>query len=421
MNAVQLGITSTIYFCSAVFVLLIILSTLSTLKNHSELIRIYFMLLVEILIMCISGGFAFACYAAESRQWLLFCSFSAFYCIMHTYTLYLHAYIDSRQSTGKAVVWLSFAGCSLAWLFFLQSTQADGVWAGEPVYASRAYMIAQFLGFFVIGIQLWMVLKNRKLFDRVTCILLILLPMLPIVLSELLKPFSPIPVRSPSISIAAVIVHIHMYVKNDYRVRNQEQEILHDKAALSIGRIRPHFIYNALSSIYYIIDTDPAGAKRALYSFLRYMRTNLEMEDRDHLVPFREELEHVRYYLDLEMLRYGDRIRVTYDIQADTFSLPVLSVQPLVENAVKHGIAPVEKGGTLIISSRENEKDYTVQVINDGVPFPETRMTGRKGHVSLGIRTTSERIRLLSGGTLDIRQGPDGCGTVCEIRIPRHD
>ena len=102
--------------------------------------------------------------------------------------------------------------------------------------------------------------------------------------------------------------------------------------------IRPHFIYNTLNSIRTLIRLDPKAAQQAVYDFSIYLRSNLEnMGERD-LIPFADELCHIRAYLDIEKIRFEERLNVVMDIQASMFLVPPLSIQPLVENAVKHGI-----------------------------------------------------------------------------------
>ena len=102
--------------------------------------------------------------------------------------------------------------------------------------------------------------------------------------------------------------------------------------------------------------------------------------------------------------------------------VPVLSVQPLVENAVSHGIAPTGREGTVTISSREEEHFFVITVSNDGLPYSPPDPDGEKtDHISVGVRSVRERLEKNLGGTLDIRVGSDGIGAVAEIRIPRSD
>ena len=123
------------------------------------------------------------------------------------------------------------------------------------------------------------------------------------------------------------------------QVVEQEREINDMKIQIVISQIQPHFLYNTLNTIMYLCDKDPATAKRALHDFSLFLRGNMDSLISRSLVPLDQELRHVERYLELEKLRMGDELNVIYDISDNGFMLPPLTLQPLVENAVQHGLA----------------------------------------------------------------------------------
>ena len=180
-----------------------------------------------------------------------------------------------------------------------------------------------------------------------------------------------------------------------------------------ISQLQPHFIYNTLSAIS-VIDGMPEKAKKAIYDFSTYLRQNLDAMTSAELVPFEKELEHINKYLDLERLRFGEKINVVFDIKCSDFSLPALTAQLLVENAVKHGVTQKDEGGTIYVSTEKDDRNYIVTVRDDGVGFDaEKEILGSH----FGIKNIRKRIEYAMKGTLEI-QSEIGKGTTAKVRIP---
>lgn len=194
-------------------------------------------------------------------------------------------------------------------------------------------------------------------------------------------------------------------------------QLAESRVAISMSQIQPHFLYNALGSISTLCDIDPAKARDATDHFAEYLRMNLESMERFAPIPFDRELSHVRTYLWLETMRFGDKLRVSYDIGTTAFQIPALSVQPLVENAVKHGICVREEGGSVLIRTREREDMYEITIQDDGVGF-KVNEEKRDGRVHMGIKTVRKRLALMVGGTLWI-ESRQGHGTLARITIPK--
>ena len=158
-------------------------------------------------------------------------------------------------------------------------------------------------------------------------------------------------------------------------------------------------------------------AQQAISDFSDYLQINLKSLNQKHLVLFTKELKHVKTYLKLEQLRFEDDLHIVYQIGPDNFSIPALSLQPLVENAVKHGICPKEGGGTVTIETWETKEDFVIAVKDDGVGF-DVQSIIEEGGKHIGIDNVRRRLWAMSKAILEIDSLP-GKGTTATIRIPK--
>ncbi|XOV92709.1 MAG: sensor histidine kinase [Bacteroidota bacterium] len=160
------------------------------------------------------------------------------------------------------------------------------------------------------------------------------------------------------------------------------------------SQLNPHFIFNALNSIRALVDEDPKKSKNAITQLSNILRNSL-MVDRKRLIPFKEELETVKDYLGLESVRYEERLRTRFDLDsaADDYLIPPLMVQTLVENAIKHGISTLRKGGEVAIKSFINNGSLVIQIRNAG-QFENGKHEGREGY---GLLNTKKRLELIYG------------------------
>ena len=199
--------------------------------------------------------------------------------------------------------------------------------------------------------------------------------------------------------------------------REMELQLQESKISIMLSQIQPHFLYNTLNSIYQLCETNPMLARTMVNSFAEYLRNNLSSLDEPGLIAFKTELEHVKTYLEIEKIRFDDTLEIEYDIQCVDFQLPVLTVQPIVENAVKHGTSRKRGGGKVTISTREDDEFYIVTVSDTGCGFdPAVRKDDGKKHV--GIENVRQRLSNMCGGVLTI-ESEIGVGTVVNIRIPK--
>ena len=145
----------------------------------------------------------------------------------------------------------------------------------------------------------------------------------------------------------ALLVYGILFIVGKNELEHREAQLSNARLAISISQIKPHFIFNILNSIYVLIRKDPDQARRAVEVFSDYLRMNLDSLEKEGVVDFSKEKEYVCHYLDLEKIRFQEKLSVRWDLETESFSLPALTVQPLVENAVRHGVMRKKDGGTV--------------------------------------------------------------------------
>ena len=201
------------------------------------------------------------------------------------------------------------------------------------------------------------------------------------------------------------------------RAKKLEKELEESRIAILLSQMQPHFIHNILNVIYYLCGKDPAAAQGAISKFSDHLRNNLEAISQTELITFRKELDHIQTYLELEQIRFGEELSVVYDIEEDGFLLPILSVQPLVENAVKHGIAKKRGGGVVTISTQQTENAHKIIVSDTGTGFDVDHYMD-DGKVHVGLINVRQRLASRMNATVDIDSLP-GIGTTVTVTIPR--
>ena len=207
--------------------------------------------------------------------------------------------------------------------------------------------------------------------------------------------------------------------KETIRYQQMQKELYEAKVSIMVSQIQPHFLYNSLSSIAMLCKLDPDTAQKATITFTKYLRGNMDSLKQTTPVPFERELDHLEKYLYIEKLRFADKLNIAYDIQCTDFELPLLSVQPLVENAVKHGVGMKEEGGTVTIATRETDTAYEVIVSDDGVGF-DTEAHKNDGRSHVGMENTRKRLKDMCNAEVEITS-VIGEGTVARVIIPKEE
>ncbi|MBO4235484.1 MAG: histidine kinase [Firmicutes bacterium] len=157
---------------------------------------------------------------------------------------------------------------------------------------------------------------------------------------------------------------------------NVTNRLKENQMKLMLDQIQPHFLFNTLSAIRILIKMEPDAAYDAMYDFSKYLRANIDNVNNIDGIDFASEVDHIKSYVNIEKLRFGDRVNAEYDIQCDDFFVPPLAIQGLVENAIQHGILAKMRGGTIWLRSYETDDYDIVEVEDDGIGFNRETAAG---------------------------------------------
>lgn len=220
----------------------------------------------------------------------------------------------------------------------------------------------------------------------------------------------------PAAATSLLLLYFGRQEELEEQTLRQKLELENSRTKLLLAQIQPHFIFNSLLAIQQLCEEDPQKAERAVGDFSEYLRGNLDAMTNDTLIPFSQELEHIRCYLALETVDPASRIKAEYRLEAADFYLPPLTVQPLVENAVRHGLKTRAGGGTVTVGTRETADGWLVTVADDGVGFSSITPQ-QENRRSVGLENVRARLAAQCGGTLHIESG--GHGTTATVFIPK--
>lgn len=227
--------------------------------------------------------------------------------------------------------------------------------------------------------------------------------------------------------IAGLVMYLHILNDQTERYIRQERENTELRIRILQSQIQPHFLFNSLATIRELCRIDPGEAERATGLLSQFLRHNMAYLSSDSMIPFEQELGHTKAYLELQSIRFGEDLQIRYEIECTDFMLPSLTLQPLVENAVSHGIRKNPDGrGTVTIRTAEYQDRYEVSVIDNGPGF-DVEKTGfgteiapvplePDEHTHIGLKNIRSRLMQLCGGKLKIISSPEK-GTDASIVI----
>jgi len=204
------------------------------------------------------------------------------------------------------------------------------------------------------------------------------------------------------------------YVKDiEYK---KQLELSETKTKLLLTQIQPHFLFNTLSTLKYLCETNPKSASNLCDDFSRYLRANIDAASDAGLVIFDKELQNIENYLKIEKARFDERVNYVFDIQERNFVVPVLSIQTIVENSVKKGICKKMEGGTITVSTKCVDNYVEIKISDDGAGFDmKTYMSDGKNHV--GLTNTKQRLELING-TINVESEVNK-GTTVTVLVPK--
>lgn len=332
-------------------------------------------------------------------------------------TVYLLHYCGETARRSKLLhaalgLWTAFFALLIAALFYYAAT--DNWNERRLLYALMLLPLAVILLLNLAGV----IRRRKRLSHKVFLSFLIaILPMTAAILALMfvdVLPLFDISYVISSLAMFGLILsdQIEQDLRRQRKIADQKLEIANQRASLAVLQMRPHFIYNTLMSIYSLCNQDPQKARQVTADFTDYLRRNFNAVASDSAVPFTAELEHTRAYLAVEQAQHRKLLAVEYDTPFTRFRLPPLTLQPLVENAVKHGLDPYAGPLHVSIRTRHTDDSAEITVEDDGPGFDPADES--KAHPTLdNIR---QRLEMMCGGTLRIASGSGG--TRVTVTIP---
>ncbi|MCQ2480420.1 MAG: histidine kinase [Clostridia bacterium] len=353
-----------------------------------------------------------------------------FYCIASTFFYnYIVTLVSGREDNKKTR--LTIIHTLIIICFVITFVFADSIYSerfngfnGEGKFLTTTYWVMIAVSAPSIWMSFFAIIINRKSLGlRKTAFLLSYL-FLPMALVFVDRIFG-LPISYIGFALIDAIIYVGVDLEQDREllrkeaiIAKQETENTEMKVNLMMSQIQPHFLYNTLSTIAYLCRKDPQDAENAVNEFSDYLAGNLRSINTTLPILFETELNHVENYLKIQKRRFPDRINVEYNIGAQNFLIPALTLQPIVENAVRHAVETRIEMTTITISSKETENEYLVSVKDDGPGFDVTkRNNDDRPHI--GIASARSRLDRMVGGRLEIKSEA-GKGTAVTFIIPKN-
>lgn len=346
--------------------------------------------------------------------------------LISLYAYCLTEYINERQKISRRYAAVITALCTVAVILWLINA-----FNGMYIYYDEngldktgpLYLLSQILNVILPAMTMALAFRYHSVIGWRNTWIWVLYGAIPVlsIPCQILWAVTPVCLAT---TVSLMLVYTLIHAEQVRRSTDIEKTLVQKELALSesnnslvLSQIQPHFLYNALTSIYRLCDVKPEAAKEAVSNFSKYLRGNLDSIKQTKMISFADEMKHLQAYLYLEKIRYGDYLEVRYDIEATEFFIPPLTVQPLVENAVNHGVSDLPDGGCVTVSAHEEPDHYEIRVSDNGVGFdPETSPSDGRSHV--GISNVRSRLGIMCHGTLDIKSAPEN-GTTAIIKIPK--
>ena len=346
---------------------------------------------------------------------LSFLSFYALYAAFAHYIVFVTDAHDRRTLTIRRVCVYACVLLGVIWTansfvpFIYDVTQQAYVSTGAHLASTAANAV-------VLGLEVAILFLNMRKVDVQDVIAITLALLLPLT-ANLFTSIQPgMSVRYAGITLAMLINYVRVMLNAERRLAERNRTVEEYRVRSLLERMKPHYIYNVLASIYYLCDDDPKVAQKAVTIFSNYLRGVLEMMDKESLIPFEQELKTIKNYVDLEKMRFGDKFTFRYSIETTDFELPPFTVQPLVENAVKHGMKRSDGGGEILLETYEVPDGCYVNVYNNCTKEDASKRVGS----GFGTKYIRDMLAVTGAGTLTVTSDTRGW-TTASIFIKKDD
>lgn len=400
---------------SALVTLFLLIGAITDMNRKSRFMSSFIILLISNILMQL--GEAGIWFFAGELENIVLLNISAMMSMVFSYVLisaYAHClteFVCERKKVSFVPNYIILAICSIYILLSVISLfngmffsfDENGCFVNGPMYGLvRAYDLI------VIIIGIFWVMCYRKILTLREISFLISFNVLPLLSMTLQRFWEPTP-QYMAVTLSLIVIYVLFHGEIT-------RQLADSRISIMLSQIQPHFMHNMLTTIMYMCRTEPEEAEKTVGQFADYLRANMDSLTLKQCIQFETELKHVKTYWSLEEKRFGDKIRAVYDIQENSFMLPSLTIQPIVENAVKHGM---RKGKQLTVTIRtySDVNNYYVEINDDGRGF-DVNAFENDGKSHIGIKNVQQRLKMMCGGELMVNSVPDQ-GTDAVIKIPK--
>ena len=400
---------------SALVTLFLLIGAITDMNRKSRFMSSFIILLISNILMQL--GEAGIWFFAGELENIVLLNISAMMSMVFSYVLisaYAHClteFVCERKKVSFVPNYIILAICSIYILLSVISLfngmffsfDENGCFVNGPMYG-----LVRAFDLIVIIIGIFWVMCYRKILTLREISFLISFNVLPLLSMTLQRFWEPTP-QYMAVTLSLIVIYVLFHGEIT-------RQLADSRISIMLSQIQPHFMHNMLTTIMYMCRTEPEEAEKTVGQFADYLRANMDSLTLKQCIQFETELKHVKTYWSLEENRFGDKIRAVYDIQENSFMLPSLTIQPIVENAVKHGM---RKGKQLTVTIRtySDLNNYYVEINDDGRGF-DVNAFENDGKSHIGIKNVQQRLKMMCGGELMVNSVPDQ-GTDAVIKIPK--
>lgn len=400
---------------SALVTLFLLIGAITDMNRKSRFMSSFIILLISNILMQL--GEAGIWFFAGELENIVLLNISAMMSMVFSYVLisaYAHClteFLCERKKVSFVPNYIILAICSIYILLSVISLfngmffsfDENGCFVNGPMYG-----LVRAFDLIVIIIGIFWVMCYRKILTLREISFLISFNVLPLLSMTLQRFWEPTP-QYMAVTLSLIVIYVLFHGEIT-------RQLADSRISIMLSQIQPHFMHNMLTTIMYMCRTEPEEAEKTVGQFADYLRANMDSLTLKQCIQFETELKHVKTYWSLEEKRFGDKIRAVYDIQENSFMLPSLTIQPIVENAVKHGM---RKGKQLTVTIRtySDVNNYYVEINDDGRGF-DVNAFENDGKSHIGIKNVQQRLKMMCGGELMVNSVPDQ-GTDAVIKIPK--
>lgn len=339
--------------------------------------------------------------------------------VLYFFACYTTTYMQLKGRAKRMCLLSVSAACAVQIFFSLISPLTGSFFYVTDYGYQRGplFLISQLVPLYCYLLFIALVIYYRRRLKRREVVFFLLYIFVPLG-GEAAQMFARgIAVVNTGVALALQLILVNIQFEHEMALREQERVLDKQHIDIMLSQIQPHFLYNSLGAIYQLCEKDPALARMSIRKFSDFLRGNMESLKAHAPIPFEKELNHVMNFLYLEQQRFGEQLRVVYQIEAKDFFIPPLTLQPLVENAVEHGICHRKGGGTIVIKTEETKEYAVVTIADDGIGMEQARQMPSLGdHAHIGISNVRSRLEEMVNGSLEMQSSSQG--TTVTIRIP---